>query len=120
MNKEDPSVIWWIPTLILLVVLWPMSFRWYTVYLEFGVPCLGIFFAWFTLRNLLKAKKNQQYIKTAAVYFLLMLIYNPLSYNFSLVSFMAQKNHTYLIVLNMVCAAVVLYMWWQEKSRKRN
>ncbi len=118
MSKREPFVIWWIPAIVLLAVIWPMSFRWTTVYLEFGMPCIGLFFAWLFARSLMRAKENKQYLNKAAIYFLLMLTYNPFSYSVSLVSFVAQINHTYLILLNLLCAALVLYLWWVEKVKK--
>lgn len=118
MSKQDPFIIWWIPALILLAVMWPMSFRWNTVYLEFAMPCIGMFFAWLCVRSVMRAKENKQYLPKAMIYFFLVLIYNPISYSVSLVSFVAQKNHTYLILLNLLCTALVLYLWWLEKPKK--
>ncbi|MGD9591931.1 MAG: hypothetical protein AB7V32_05380 [Candidatus Berkiella sp.] len=123
MNKDKDKIkqsdaIWWIPAIVLLAVIVPKNLSWNTAYLEFGMPTIGLFFAWLLAKSLVKAKDDKQYINKAWIYLLLILIYNPLTYKYSLVYFFASKSFAYLIILNLSCAVLLIYLWWQEKAKK--
>lgn len=107
--SKGSALVWWLPALILLSVVMPMRFNLYSVYIEFAMPCVGLFAAWLCVRTLMIVKRVN---KDAILYFLLVFIYNPVVVEFALSTYIAALNHHYLIILNVFCGALFIYQWW--------
>ena len=118
MVKYESALLWWIPAIILSCIFIPMSFRWFTVYVEFALPLVGIFAAWFSIRHLFFSANQPNSKQIGIIYLLLVLVYNPVAVEYAFATYVASINHLYLIMLNVLCAAFFVSMWWQVKMKK--
>jgi hypothetical protein len=114
---KNPSLVWLLPALILLLVLAPMKLSYFDAYISFGMTSVGIFSAWLTFGcfSFMKAQKNAQ--QWGFVFGMVTLLYNPLMSKYTLANILASISHSYVIVLNVTVAAIFLYHWWLVKHK---
>ncbi len=118
--KQQSFAIWWIPAFILAFVLYPKNLTWNTVYIEFAMPVVGIFILWLLIVSLLSWKKNtneaEKYKRFFMINVLLLFTYNPFFVSYSLSTLLANENFRYFTLLNLFCAALLIYQWWKIKK----
>ncbi len=119
MTKKSPAIIFWIPIALLCCILAPMNLRVNTLYIEFALPVVGFFALWLCLANFLFYEPKLRSLKWGLINLILVLFYNPIISNLSLSFILALKNHRYLILLNLSCALVFFYQWWQLRGISR-
>jgi hypothetical protein len=118
MNKNS-SFIWWIPTILLLIILYPMKISAFDAYISFAMPFVGIFSAWLALGFLFFFRNQKNALQWGIVFAMITACYNPVISKYTLTNILSMKSHVFGIILNVVIAGIFLYSWWVCKHQNK-
>lgn len=118
MNKNS-SLIWWIPSILLLLVLYPMKIPVFDSYISFAMPFVGVFAAWLAIGFLFFFRNQKNAIYWGIIFAIITAMYNPVISKYTLTNIVSMKSHWYGLILNILVAGVFLYNWWICKYQNK-
>lgn len=118
--KKNSSLFWWLPTLILLGVLYPMNIKAFDAYISVGMTSVGIFSLWLTFGYFLAFDVQERNNQSGIIFAILTVLYNPAMSKYTLANMLAAINHLYAVILNLIVAAIFIYQWWTLKHKTQH
>lgn len=118
--RNNSTLVWWIPTIILLMILLPLQGAARNIYLNFGMIAVGFFALWFVLSYLFFFKERKNAKVWGWIFLVVALFYNPLIAEYNAAIIVANKSHLIAILMNLVTCVIFLYNWWLFKFKEKS
>lgn len=117
--NNNSTLVWWIPIIILLLILFPFGEKIYNIYITFGLSAVGIFALWFVFSYLFFFKERKEAKLWGWVFLVVALFYNPVMTKLNIAILIANLSYPIAVLTNLVTAAVFIYNWWLFKFKEK-
>ncbi|MBN9287740.1 MAG: hypothetical protein BGO43_03000 [Gammaproteobacteria bacterium 39-13] len=116
--QNNSMLVWWIPIITLLLILFPFKEESYRIYVPF-LSIVGGFAIWLVISYLFFLKERKDAKLWGVVFLVVALFYNPFMIKLNAAIMVANLSHPIAILMNLVTAGVFLYNWWLFKFKEK-